>query len=241
MRVLRVAVREALELTEVELSSASGANEDRALAIWEIASVIISALMAEWVVLSLAGRNKIVILIPVALAFGFIICSHRLRRETPREIGWRLDNFFEASRLLMLPMLLFTAVCILMGWLTGGLNLRQWQSGWSFVSVPTLGISWGLVQQYVLQGFINRRTQIIWGRGGLSIFIVATLFAVLHLPNPALIIATFIGGLVWAYVYQRAPNLPALAISHGIMTWVLISTLPATLLNNLRVGFKYFG
>jgi membrane protease YdiL (CAAX protease family) len=46
---------------------------------------------------------------------------------------------------------------------------------------------------------------------------------------------------MWAWVYQRAPNLWALALSHALMTWVLISTLPADALEGLRVGYKYFG
>jgi membrane protease YdiL (CAAX protease family) len=100
---------------------------------------------------------------------------------------------------------------------------------------------WGLMQQYVLQGFINRRAQIIWGRGLRSILLVALLFALLHMPNLWLSAATFLGGLVWAAVYQRAPNLPALALSHGLMSLLLASSLPASTLNSLRVGIRYFG
>jgi membrane protease YdiL (CAAX protease family) len=70
---------------------------------------------------------------------------------------------------------------------------------------------------------------------------VALVFGALHLPNPLLALATFAGGLVWAYVYQRAPNLLALGLSHGLMTWVLISSVPPESLYNLRVGFKFFG
>jgi membrane protease YdiL (CAAX protease family) len=53
-------------------------------------------------------------------------------------------------------------------------------------------------------------------------------------------LVTFVGGVVWAFVYQRAPNLFALAVSHSVMTWVLVSTLPMQALNHLRIGFKYF-
>ena len=180
-------------------------------------------------------------LVPVVSAFTLIFLSQRLRRETARELGWRLDNFFEAARLLAVPMLAATLLCVVVGWLSGGLNLRLWRSGWSYLVVPALGVAWGLMQQFVLQAFINRRAQIIWGRGRLSVFVVALVFGLLHLPNPGLMVATVLGGLLWAAVYQRAPNLPALALSHAAMTWVLISTIPPPLLNNLRVGFKYFG
>ena len=104
-----------------------------------------------------------------------------------------------------------------------------------------LGFGWGMVQQYVLQSFINRRAQVIRGPGWFSILLVAVVFAGLHLPNPWLTVITFAGGVVWATVYQRAPNIFALAVSHSVMTWVLVSTLPASALNHLRIGFKYFG
>ena len=142
-----VALEEEDELTDAEPVAEAGAPDDRALAAWEIASVVAAALIAEWVVLSLAGRSKVVILVPVAFAFVFILVSHRLRRETPRELGWRLDNFLEATRLLILPMLVGTVVCLCIGWLNGGLSLRLWQERWAVVLVATVGIAWGLVQQ----------------------------------------------------------------------------------------------
>ena len=75
----------------------------------------------------------------------------------------------------------------------------------------------------------------------MSVFVVAFVFALLHMPNPWLAAATFAGGLLWAWVYQRTPNLYALGLSHGLMTWVLISSVPPAALHNLRVGFKFFG
>jgi membrane protease YdiL (CAAX protease family) len=80
----------------------------------------------------------------------------------------------------------------------------------------------------------------VWGRGIASIFIAATLFALLHLPNFWLAAATFFGGLLWATVYQRVPNLFALAVSHGIMSGFLVGALPPSVLHGMRVGYNYF-
>jgi membrane protease YdiL (CAAX protease family) len=217
------------------------AHGDRALAAWEIASVVSSVLLAEWVIYSIGVGSQLLMLVPVALAFILMFLSHRLRGESAREIGWRLDNFIAAARLI--SMLLFAPALLLVayGWFNSNLNLARWSGGRASVFAPLLGVLWGLLQQYALQGFINRRAQIVWGRGWASVFIVALVFGALHLPNPLLALSTFAGGLVWAYAYQRVPNLLALGISHGVMTWVLISSLPPAALHNLRVGFKYFG
>jgi membrane protease YdiL (CAAX protease family) len=233
----------------VDLSEAHAGSEqpavaigDRALAAWEIASVVSSILIAEWILSAAMGRHRLVVAFPIALAFVLMISSHRLRSESLHDLGFRFDNFLPALRLLLLPMILIAGLCLLVGWWFGGeLNFLRWHAERPIAGQLLLGFGWGLLQQYVLQGFINRRVQITLGQGWLSLLLVAIIFGGLHLPNPWLTAVTFVGGVIWAAVYQRAPNLFALAVSHSLMTWILVSTLPASALNHLRIGFKYFG
>jgi membrane protease YdiL (CAAX protease family) len=230
------------ETNEAASNSPAFVPESRALAVWELVSIATSTVIAEWAVLALAS-DKFWLAVPVACAFALMFYSHRLRGETLHEIGWRMDNFVRAARLLLLPMLVGSILLVLVGWLWfgGSFSFGARRAGWAVFGFPVWGFAWGLLQQYVLQGYINRRAQIIFGKGAASISVVALLFALLHLPNPWLMCATFLGGLIWAAVYQRAPNLYALALSHAALTWVLISTLPADALRGLRVGYKYFG
>ncbi len=82
----------------------------RTLAFWEIASVLTSCLIAEWVVLSFFGRNRTLVILPVLLALILMIVSHRTYDEDLRELGFRVDNFFAAMRLLVLPTVTVLAV-----------------------------------------------------------------------------------------------------------------------------------
>ena len=211
--------------------------EDRSLAGWEIASVVSSLLIAEWIVLSFAGRSKLVGAIPVVLAFVFMYLSHRIHGETMRERGFRADNFLPAAKLLLLPTLAAGLLILVAGWVNGGLRYGLIASRPRFLLLPL----WAFAQQYVLQGFVNRRAQALLSPGVRSVMLVAAVFSLLHLPNLPLAAATFLGGLLWAAAYQRVPNLLAPAISHAVLSFLLAFSLPPAWLNSLRVGFKYFG
>lgn len=214
-----------------------GAFGDRMVALWEIVSVTLSFLVAGWVIPPLAGDAWLLGAVPLAFAFGLMLLSHRARGETARGLGWRLDNFFAAARLLVLPTLAASALILLTARLYGHASSAKVQQ-WRWLMWLPL---WALAQQYVLQGFINRRAQLVCGRGLRSALLVAAVFALLHLPNPWLTLITFCGGLLLAAVYQREPNLFALALAHSVVSLLLVWALPLAILRSLRVGFRYFG
>lgn len=220
-------------MTEVDDSNLT----NRAIAWWEIVSIVTSCLIAEWVIFAFAGRSKLIGAAPVVLALAFMIFSHRQRGESLKEIGFRFDNLVAALGWVLLLTVVVVVLIVVTGWV-----LKK--GSFSF-AVPRprflLIIFWALFQQYALQGFINRRAQLVFGKGIKSILLVGIVFGLLHLPNPLLTVLTLVGGVLWAAIYQRQPNLFALAVSHTIVSITLALTLAQDVFYNLRVGFKYFG
>ncbi|HXG82449.1 MAG TPA: CPBP family glutamic-type intramembrane protease [Pyrinomonadaceae bacterium] len=200
--------------------------------------VLLCALAVEWLILPFS-KNPFIIALPILIALAAICFSHRRRGESLKDIGYRFDNFLECWQILILPMLLFFVFLTILGWFLGSLRLDDFLGAAFFRKYVWL-FAWGLIQQHALQAFFNRRAQEIWNKGLLSIFVTASIFALLHLPNFWLTVATFFGGLMWAAVYQRVPNLFALALSHGIMSGVLVMTMPRAALHGMRVGYNYF-
>lgn len=176
---------------------------------------------------------------------GTHICIDGLLAPSPArdsaDLGFRADNFVRALKLLALPVLVFAGFALIVGWRLGGqINFFRWRPSRYLVVQLLIGFLWALAQQYVLQGFLNRRAM-IFSSPWASALLVGVIFGALHLPNVWLAVITLLAGTVWVAIYQRAPNLFALAISHAVMTWFIVSILPPSLLQHLRVGLRYFG
>jgi len=223
------------DLPEISAKTNSSGSLSPAVALWEIVSVVLSFGIGEWVVLAFVPKNKLMLAVPALAALSLVLFSKKERGESWRDIGWRLDNFGSAIRIIVLPTLIGAAIILFAGWQMSSFhfsrnNLVTWGLGL---------LVWAFAQQFFLQGFINRRSQIIWGKGWISVLVVAVIFAGLHLPNPILSLASFIGAIIWATTYQRYPNLFAVAFSHAFLSFLIVMSLPNWLLNNMRVGFKY--
>ncbi len=216
----------------------------RTVAAHEVGSVISSVFLTLWLIIPLQPPFKWMWGIPGVLALALIVNSHRVRGESLRQLGLSMDDFGRALKLLVLPTLIAIILFVSIGLMTETYQHRQ-DFSLTLILLPI----WGLVQQLILQGFIYRRVRYLLvgdgesgnrSRVNLAIVLTALLFSLAHAPNPALMVLTLAGGLIWSWVYERAPNLPALALSHGLMSGLVITSLPPWILHSMSVGYKHF-
>jgi membrane protease YdiL (CAAX protease family) len=130
-----------------------------------------------------------------------------------------------------------TAAAVLAIYLAG-IRLATWhdpRDGWSRLAFL---VPWALGQQFVLQTVFLREAQQRMPTAA-AILLAALAFAALHLPNPFLVAATFVGALAWCSVYARHPNVVPLALSHAVTTLAILYAFDNEMIGGLRVGAAY--
>jgi hypothetical protein len=94
----------------------------------------------------------------------------------------------------------------------------------------------GILQQYLLLAHLWRSACDLFPQRGLPPLAAAIIFALLHVPNPFLMLVTFAGALAACAIYKRAPNILAIGLGHGCLSFALYYGLPRALTAGLRVG-----
>jgi hypothetical protein len=163
---------------------------------------------------------------------GLAIWSAHRRGEHLTDIGLRIDNIRPA--LLLAAQATVPVIIVIFA---AGFTWGRIRPDWLVVvgRLPWL-VCWGFLQQFVLQGFVHRRlADLIEVRRDRELM-TGLIFALFHLPNPRLMIATFVAGWVWAWVFRRRPNLLALAISHAVGSAAVSIAFGQDLMKGMRVG-----
>jgi hypothetical protein len=200
----------------------------------ELGLMVLVVEMIEWVV-PLTGNNPTAYgVFAAAIAVLMAVCFVR-DGLGPKQLGIRLDNFIPTLVDLLPFVVIFIIAVVSIGLAAGSIRLGD--RFWSMLAVVP---PWALLQQYMLLAFAGPRLRILLGRGEAATIATAGLFAILHLPNPALTIVCAAGGFIWASEYARRPNLLANTVTHTVASAFLANSLPRSLLRNMVVGYNHF-
>jgi len=161
------------------------------------------------------------------------LMGHRRRGETARDLGFRLDNFAPAARLVFS----FVAPLILLMVVVGlGLGLNREppiERLWTRLALMPL---FGVAQQYGLLGFyLHRFQEALPGRWA-PVLASAVVFAAFHAPNVPLMVMTLAISVGACWLYRRAQNLWVLGLAHGLLSITVAMFLAKLLVAGLKVG-----
>jgi membrane protease YdiL (CAAX protease family) len=98
---------------------------------------------------------------------------------------------------------------------------------------------WAIMQQFLLQSYFLARCLRLTSNRWLAVLSVALLFAIAHIPNPVLMIATFVWGFCCSLLFLRYRNVYTIGIAHGILGMCFAITVPDRLHHHMRVGSGY--
>lgn len=171
--------------------------------------------------------------VPVAVPASLVLFLAAWSGLRARTLGLGLNEVIPASRAAAL----FTVPAVLallgVGLLLGTLHNPGTLLGRFAVLVP-----WGGAQQWILQTVVLREARQRTSKTS-SVILAAFLFALVHLPNPLLMLMTFIGALGWCAIFMRSPNILPLAISHAVATVALLAAFSDALTGRLRIGAAF--
>lgn len=98
---------------------------------------------------------------------------------------------------------------------------------------------WAVMQQFLLQSyFLSRFLRLTSSRWG-AVLSVTLLFAIAHIPNPVLTLATLVWGMCCCILFLRYRNIYTLGIAHAVLGICFAIAIPDHLHHHMRVGLGY--
>jgi hypothetical protein len=190
-------------------------------------AIVATVLAYTWWLAPVTPRSTAVVAGAIVVALA---CTRAARG---REWGLARDHF---TRSLLLTSIFTVAAAAVLA--AVGSSRHRWHTASLTAGDAGLLLLWALGQQFALQITLLREAQTSTTRAA-GVVVASTLFAALHLPNPFLTGATLIAALAWCAIYDCHPNLIPLALSHALLTVVVLSALDDATTGRLRVGVAY--
>jgi hypothetical protein len=170
------------------------------------------------------------------VALGWILGSSLLVRENRKALELGIGNLPRSLWVIAISLLL-AALQIMLArheqtlhppFANGVVRARVW--GY---------VIWSFLQQFILQDYFLLRLLRICRKPWMAIAISSSLFAFAHVPNPVLMVATLLWGLVACTLFLRYRDLYSLGFAHAVFGLTLAICIPAAVHHNMRVGLGY--
>lgn len=196
-------------------------------AAWELAATLgiaLTVLLAGWPARDTPWSTGLLLALCLATLAALPVSQPHSWRWLGDKAGWK-------------SALIFTVVAILV---TSALALFEHEPRTSTQAVVSWRYpAWALLQQWLLIAAIMPRIRQLSSDTLAAALLGGIVFGLLHAPNFGLMVFTFVGGSVWAWLGQRNRALLPLAVSHAVMGVWLVHVAPHWLLRSAEIGGRY--
>jgi hypothetical protein len=164
--------------------------------------------------------------------------SFLIRRESLKELGIRLDNFYRSGRecamISVLSIIVVTFVSTFyfdrfsMDHLTHHFVKFFKELLWAYIQ--------RIGQQFLLQSVLLIRFILVFQRKSIALVSAAVLFSLAHSPNVKLMILSFLFGSICCLLSLRNRNIFTIGLMHAVLTMFLSPFLIPGLIDHLKIG-----
>ena len=192
------------------------------------AAVELFTLFAIWTVVAwspiLFGGASYWVVVAVFGGVALVGTSLAIRRPGWHNSGFRFDNLREA----VLPVgLAVTAIVIGVAWLGHlfGLSFHPIAREGAAARQAAAFFASALAQEAFFLGYLFQRWNTLFRRPALAVTLAALSFSMVHLPDPAFVMLTAFGGLVFGALFVRTRNIFVVAVAHALVSLCVLSVL----------------
>jgi hypothetical protein len=171
------------------------------------------------------------------LILVWLVVSFVARQDTPKTIGWRADNLWPATKGAVWFFGISSLLLCLAGLFLGMLHRVPTH----LIEPRRFGgyLAFCLLQQVGLNSLVMNRLLAALEKPGVAALVSATVFALLHWPNPVLVPLTFVGGAGMAWLFARERNILVLTVGQAILGALVWWAFPLAWHHSMRVGPAY--
>ncbi|MCL6544689.1 MAG: hypothetical protein K6T61_05640 [Bryobacteraceae bacterium] len=202
-----------------------GGRDGRTADVAEAAAFFVAVLAYLWLLVIPLPWTGVLLLAATAL-------SWRRRRLSAHELGLSWGPFLSCWRSWAPLWILSAALMLALGY--GRLfHLRTLTDGGAY-------FAWSALQQAVYQSMTYLPLRESLGGRMRAAALAGLAFAAVHAPNPILVPATLVWGMVSSLLFERCRSVWGLALLQTMLSSVLLWIAPAEWSRSFRIGPYYF-
>jgi hypothetical protein len=198
-----------------------------------IEALTLACLIAAYIWRFQSASANFWLVFPVWLA-GSIL----LHRDTPKTLGWRADNLWQATCHGWKIFIAFVGAACLAGLACG--TLHHLPPHVTELRRVLAYVAFCLLQQVALNSYLTNRLLYAMEDVRSVAVLAGAIFAALHWPNPVLVPLTFIGGAAMSWLFALERNILPLAAGQAFVGTLVWWAFPVAWHHGMRVGPGYY-